>query len=56
MRPLVAHCHLGPARICRLRGRQPQGREHPTPPTAMHPDMDIRSWLARAEVELKEGA
>jgi class 3 adenylate cyclase/tetratricopeptide (TPR) repeat protein len=53
MRPLVAHCHLG---LGKLYGRasRPQGaREHLTTAITMYREMDMRSWMEKAEQELK---
>jgi tetratricopeptide (TPR) repeat protein len=52
MRPLVAHCHLGLARLYRRTGKAEQAHEHLTA-TAMYREMDMRLWLEQAEGELR---
>jgi tetratricopeptide (TPR) repeat protein len=54
MRPLVAHCHLGLAKLYRRTGARAQAREHLTTATTMYREMDMRFWLWQAEAELKE--
>ena len=54
MRPLVAHCHLGLGQLSRRTGKQDQAREHLSTARAMMREMDMGSWLERAEAELKE--
>jgi tetratricopeptide (TPR) repeat protein len=50
MSPLVAHCHLGLGVLGR--GRTPRsGADHLRAAAAMYREMDMRLWLARAEVE-----
>jgi hypothetical protein len=53
MRPLVAHCHLGLGRLYRRTGTRDQAQEHLTTATTMYREMDMRSWLEQAEVEMK---
>ncbi len=53
MRPLVAHCHLGLAKLSRRNGKRDQAREHLTTATTMYHEMDMRFWLEQAEAELK---
>ena len=53
MRPLVAHCHLGLAKLSRLTGKRDQAQEHLTIATTMYRDMDMRFWLEQAEAESK---
>jgi len=54
MRPLIAHCHLGLAKLYRGMGKRQQAKEHLTTATAMMREMDMGLWLEKAEVELKD--
>jgi hypothetical protein len=45
MRPLVAHCHLGLAKLSRRTGKREQAQEHLTTATTMYREMDMRFWL-----------
>jgi tetratricopeptide (TPR) repeat protein len=54
MRPLVAHCHLGLARLYRRTDKRDQAHEHLTTATAMYREMDMRFWLEQAETESME--
>jgi hypothetical protein len=54
MRPLVAHCHLGLARLHRRTGKREQAQEHLTTATTMYREMRMTYWLDRATTELKE--
>jgi tetratricopeptide (TPR) repeat protein len=54
MRPLVAQCHAGLARLCRRAGDRPQAKEHLVIATAMFREMGMRLWLERAELDLRE--
>jgi len=54
MRPLIAHCHLGLAKLYRRTGKRDQGRDHLTTATTMYREMDMRFWLEQAEAELRE--
>ena len=49
MRPLVAHCHLGPGKLSRRTGKRQEAQEHLTAATTMYREMDMRFWLAQAE-------
>jgi len=51
MRPLVAHCHLGLAKLYRRTGKRVQAHEHLTAAIAMYREMDMPFWLAQAEAE-----
>jgi tetratricopeptide (TPR) repeat protein len=53
MRPVVAHCHLGLAKLYRRTGKRQEAQEHLTTATTMYRDMDMRLWLEQAEAELK---
>jgi len=54
MRPLVAHCRLGLGRLERRAGSLGEAREHLTAATTMFREMDMRVWLEKAEMEMKE--
>jgi hypothetical protein len=54
MRPLVAHGHLGLAKLYRRTGKGEQAREHLTTATTMYREMDMRYWLEQAEAEMRE--
>jgi tetratricopeptide (TPR) repeat protein len=54
MRPLVAHCHLGLARLYRRTGKRDQAREHLTIATTMYREMDMTYWLEQAKAEMRE--
>jgi tetratricopeptide (TPR) repeat protein len=54
MRPLVAHCHLGPGRLARQTGARERAAEHLTTAAAMYREMDMRLWLPQAEGALRE--
>jgi hypothetical protein len=54
MRPLVAHCHLGLARLDRLTGHQEQAREHLATAATMYHEMAMTFWLEQVEAQLKE--
>ena len=51
MRPLVAHCHLGLAKLYRRTGKREQAHEHLTTATTMYREMDMRFWLELADAE-----
>ncbi|MFQ5899282.1 MAG: AAA family ATPase [Candidatus Methylomirabilia bacterium] len=53
MRPLLARCHLGLAKLYRSTGDRPKAQEHLTTATTMLREMDMRFWLEQAEAELK---
>jgi tetratricopeptide (TPR) repeat protein len=52
MRPLAAHCHLGLGRVHRHAGRKEGAREHFTTAATMYREMDMGSWLEKAEAQL----
>ena len=54
MRPLVAHCHFGLAKLYRQTSKREKAQEHFTTATTMCREMDMRFWLQQAEVEIKE--
>ncbi|HVS09040.1 MAG TPA: tetratricopeptide repeat protein, partial [Planctomycetota bacterium] len=49
MRPLVAHCHAGFAKLYRRTGKQEQARNHLATATTMYREMDMLFWLERTE-------
>ena len=49
MRPLVAHCHLGLAKLYRRTGKRQEAQEHLTTATTMYREMDMRFYLEQAE-------
>jgi hypothetical protein len=52
MRPLVAHCHLGLAKLSRRTGKRHPAREHLATATTMYREMDMLFWLEQAEAEM----
>ncbi len=54
MRPLVAHCHAGFAKLFRCTGNQQQAQEHFATATTMYRDTGMTYWLEKAEAEAKE--
>ena len=55
MRPLLAHCHLGLAKLYRRTGLRPEAQKHLTTATTMYREMDMQFWLERAKVEMGLG-
>ncbi len=53
MRPLVAHCHLGLAKLYRQSGMRPDAQEHLTIATTMYREMDMPFWLEQAGAEAR---
>jgi len=53
MRPLIAHCHVGLGKLYRRIGSRQQAEEHLTTATTMMREMEMGSWLEKAESELK---
>jgi hypothetical protein len=51
MRPLIAHCHLGLAKVYQRTSERQQAREHLTVATTMYREMDMRFYLEQAEAE-----
>jgi class 3 adenylate cyclase len=45
MRPLIAHCHRGLAKLYDRIGERQKAQEHLTTAMAMYRDMDMRFWL-----------
>ena len=54
MRPLVAHCHLGLGTLYRRIGKREQADEHLTTAATMYREMDMRFWLEKVEIEMRE--
>jgi hypothetical protein len=54
MRPLIAHCRLGPAKLYRRTGRRQEVQEHLTTATTMYREMDMTYWLEQAVAEDNE--
>jgi hypothetical protein len=51
MRPLAAHCHLGLGTLYRRTGDEAKAKEHLTTAATMYREMDMRSWLEKADAE-----
>ena len=56
MGPLVAHCHLGLAKLYRRTSASERAHEHLTTATMMYREMDMRFWLEQAEADMREMA
>ena len=54
MRPLVAHCHFGLAKLHHRRGDREWAQEDLAIATAMYREMDMTYWLEQAEEELRQ--
>jgi len=52
MRPLVAHCHLGLGKLSLRTAQREQAHEHLHTAVAMYREMDMTSWLEKAEMEM----
>ena len=52
MRPLVAHCHLGLGKLYGRTGEWLEARQNLTAAAAMYREMDMLSWLKKAEAEV----
>jgi hypothetical protein len=52
LRPLVAHCHLGLGKLYRRIGDGVRAQEPLTTAATMYGEMDMNSWLEKAEAEL----
>jgi tetratricopeptide (TPR) repeat protein len=53
MRPLVADCHLGLAKLYRRTGDAAKGLEHLTTAATMYREMGMSFWLEKADAELR---
>lgn len=49
MRPLAAHCHLGPGKLYGQTAKREQAGEHLTTAVTMYREMGMAYWLERAE-------
>ena len=49
MRPLVAHCQFGLGKLYQRAGNRQEAQEHFTSAMTMYREMDMRSWLEKAE-------
>jgi class 3 adenylate cyclase/tetratricopeptide (TPR) repeat protein len=54
MRPLIAHCHAGLAKLYRRVGTSPQAQQQFTTATTMYRDMGMTYWLEKAAAEMEE--
>jgi class 3 adenylate cyclase/tetratricopeptide (TPR) repeat protein len=54
MRPLVAHCHLGLAKMHRDRGKREQAHEHLTIASALYREMNMTYWVEQATAEMRQ--
>ena len=54
MRPLIAHCHLGLAKLYRRIGGQKPAREHLNTATTMYREMAMMYWLEQAVNETSQ--
>jgi class 3 adenylate cyclase/tetratricopeptide (TPR) repeat protein len=53
MRPLIAHCHAGLAKVYRRTGKQAQAEEQFESAGDMYREMGMTYWLAKAEAEYR---
>jgi class 3 adenylate cyclase/tetratricopeptide (TPR) repeat protein len=54
MRPEIAHCHLGLAKLHRSTGKQERAREHLATATTMYREMGMTYWLEKAEAAARD--
>jgi predicted ATPase/class 3 adenylate cyclase len=54
MRPLVAHCHLGLAKLHRRTGTHEKAQEHIATASTLYREMDMPFWLKQAEAEIRQ--
>jgi ATP/maltotriose-dependent transcriptional regulator MalT len=52
MRPVIAHCHLGLARLYRRTGQPERVNENLTTAMMMYREMDMGFWLERGKAEM----
>lgn len=50
--PIVAHCHFGFGKLYGRLGKREEAQEHFTISAEIYREMDMRSWLEKAEVEV----
>jgi tetratricopeptide (TPR) repeat protein len=55
LRPLVAHCHAGLAKLYGRVGKRDPAHQHFTTAATMYREMEMRLWLGQAEAEIREG-
>ena len=53
MRPEAAHCHFGLGKLSRRADRPVEARDRLNTAAAMYREMDMRSWLEKADAELR---
>jgi len=54
--PLAARCHLGLGVLFRATGQLESAQHHLATAATMFLDMDMRSWLEKAQAEMDEGS
>jgi len=54
MRPLIAHCHSGLARLYGRAGRRAESEEHLAAATSMYCEMGMPFWLEKAKLEVAQ--
>jgi tetratricopeptide (TPR) repeat protein len=54
MRPVAAHCHLGLGKVYRRTGQRERAQEQLVTSTTMYGGMDMRFWLEKAHLELRQ--
>jgi tetratricopeptide (TPR) repeat protein len=54
MRPLGGHCHLGLGRLYRRTAQQQKAHEHLTKAINVFREIDMQSWLQKAEAEMRQ--
>jgi len=54
MRPLVAHCHLGLAKLSLRTGNRQAAHEHLATAVTMYREMGMTYWLEQAEAQMRE--
>ena len=53
MRPLVAHCHLGLAKLYQRTGRHNQAQEHLAIAGTMYSEMAMTYWLEQVKAVMQ---
>src|SRR3989442_276522 len=54
MRPLIGRCHLGLGELYRCAGKRQPALEHLTAAATMFRELDMRSWLEKAETAMAQ--
>ena len=49
---LIAHCHLGLAKLYQRTGKREQAQEHLATATTMYREMNMTYWLEKAKLEM----